>query len=278
MGSLALALFALLPLRVSFIAVGQGDAALVRSPTGKTVLVDGGPAEAERSLERVVRAQLARGPLDLVLLSHRHADHLGGLERLITSLGALGAREFLDAGFAHESPAWTSLKHLLDARHVPVRTAELGRRIELGDGALLELLGPPSPPIGRSRSNVNANSIVARLDWKHASVLFTGDAEAATERWLLRSGARLRARVLKVAHHGSNLSSTPRFLRAVRPEAAIISVGLLNEYRHPHPATLQRLRAIGAAIYRTDEDGTITLDSDGEQLAFTRAHPLKASR
>jgi competence protein ComEC len=275
LGSLAIALFALLPLRVSFIAVGQGDAALVTSPTGRTVLVDGGPAEAARSLERIVRAQVKKGPLDLVLLSHRHADHLGGLERL---LAALGARELIDSGYPHESPAWTSLRRLLDARHVAVSEAQAGRRIALGDGATLELLGPPAPPFEHSRSNVNANSVVARLDWRHASVLFTGDAEAVTERWLLRQRAPLRARVLKVAHHGSNLSSTMRFLRAVQPEAAVISVGLVNEYRHPHPATLARLRAVGAQIFRTDEDGTVSLESDGERITLTRAHPLKASR
>jgi beta-lactamase superfamily II metal-dependent hydrolase len=251
------------PLRVTFLSVGQGDATLIRSPAGKRVLVDGGPPEAAEALVRALRADAAT--LDLVLLTHRHVDHLGGLRRAIA---AVGARLFLDAPSPHAAPGYARLLRLLEARHVPVRDAAYGRRVDLGGDAVLELLGPPSPPLSHTRSDVNANGVVARLDYRRASVLLAADAEAPTERWLLARGAPLRARVLKVAHHGSPHSSTAPFLRAVAPEAAVVSVGALNEYHHPSPATLARLRAVGARIYRTDLDGDVRLESDGEQIAI----------
>jgi beta-lactamase superfamily II metal-dependent hydrolase len=118
--------------------------------------------------------------------------------------------------------------------------------------------------------------VVARLDYRRASVLLAGDAEAPTERWLLDGGARLRARVLKVAHHGSRYSSTARFLRAVAPEVAVVSVGAVNDYHHPAPSTLARLRSMGAAIYRTDQDGDVMLESDGERLSIKAARRSSA--
>lgn len=244
------------PLRVEFLAVGQGDAALVISPIGKTVLIDAGPTEAAAGLVARLRAR-GVGPIDLVLLTHRHADHLGGMPSVIEDLGA---RMFMDSPFAHRTDIYRELIGRLEAHRVPVRQAERGRRIDLGGGAMLELLSPPIPPLARTRSDVNANSVVARLDFRGLSVLFAADAEAATERWLLESGARLEATVLKVAHHGSRFSSGPGFLAAVRPRIAVVSVGARNRYRHPAPSTVRRLESLGAQVYRTDQDGDIILE------------------
>ncbi len=139
-------------------------------------------------------------------------------------------------------------------------------------------MGPPEPPLEHTRSDVNSNSVVARLDYRRASVLLAADAESPTERWLLASGARLRARVLKVAHHGSRYASTAKWLRAVAPEIAVVSCGAGNDYRHPHAQALQRLAKIGARVYRTDEDGDVSLESDGERIAVATAHAREASR
>jgi competence protein ComEC len=249
-------------LRVDFIDVGQGDAALITSPTGKTVLIDGGPHEAGARLVSFLRDRLD-GPLDLVLLTHRHADHLGGLPAVIE---AIGAHAFMDAPTPHAGKEREHLMRALERSNVPVRDAERGRQIELGGGATLTLLGPPEPPITGSRSDINANSVVARLDFGETSFLFMGDAEKDTERWLLAQHAELRARVLKVAHHGSRFSSTAPFLDAVRPAIAVISVGDHNDYHHPAPSTVRRLEAGGVTVYRSDEDGTVTIRSDGRDL------------
>ncbi len=246
-------------LRVDFLDVGQGDAALVTSSAGKTVLIDGGLVEAGDTVVAFLDGH-GIGALDLVFLTHRHADHVGGLRAVVDKHGT---RMFLDAPYPHESQEYQRLLTLLDRQHVPIRQAERGRTIDLGEGARLTLLGPPEPPIANARSDVNANSVVSRIDFGKVGVLFAADAEAQTERWLLDSHANLRAAVLKVAHHGSRYSSTPRFLQAVQPLIAVVSVGAGNEYHHPDAQTLGRLARMGTRVFRTDIDGPIAIESDG---------------
>lgn len=255
-------------LRVDFISVGQGDAALVTSPTGKTVLIDGGPREAGPALATALRARHVAA-IDLVVLTHRHEDHLGGLIAIVRTFPV---RMFMDAPFQHASAVYGSLMNEIEARHVSVRQAERNRTIDIGGGATITLLSPPDPPIAHSRSDVNANSVVVRLDYRAVGVLFAADAEPQTERWLLASGARLPAQVLKVAHHGGRYSSTAKFLRAVSPQAAVISVGVVNEYGHPTPEAIGRLQRAHARVYRTDRDGTVTVETDGARIQVTTAN------
>jgi len=259
---------ALAPLRIDFVAVGQGDAALVTSPTGKTVLIDGGPTEAGPALTALLRARRAQA-IDLVLLTHRHEDHLGGLMAVIR---AFPVRMFMDAPFQHDSEIYQRLLETLRDRKVAVRNAERGRTIDIGGGVTITLLTPPDPPIAHSRSDVNANSVVVRLDYGSVGVLFAADAEPQTERWLLTSRARLPAQVLKVAHHGGRYSSTARFLSAVAPKAAVISVGAVNGYGHPTPEAISRLERQRARVYRTDQDGTVTIETDGARIQVTTAN------
>jgi competence protein ComEC len=249
-------------LRIDFIDVGQGDAALVTSPTGKTILVDGGPHQSARALTTFLQAH-TRGPLDLILLSHRHEDHLGGLAAAVQQIGA---RQFLDASVPNSGPGYTALMRALEVQQVAVRQATRGRVIDLGGGAVMTLLGPPDPPINGSRSDVNANSVVARLSFGSFAVLFTGDAEAPTETWLLASGATIASPVLKVAHHGSRYASRLGFLRAVGAQIAIVSAGTGNGYHHPAPETLEHLARSGARVYRTDVDGSVTIETDGTTI------------
>jgi competence protein ComEC len=255
-------------LRVDFIDVGQGDAALVTSPAGKTVLIDGGPRRSAPALIRFLSARVHR-PLDLILLSHRHEDHLGGLAAVV---GEIGARSFLDAPVPHAGSAYAALMRALEAHGVAARQATRGRKIDLGAGAAITLLGPPEPAITGSRSDVNANSVVARLTYGGVSMLFAGDAEAPTEAWLLASGAELRSSVLKVAHHGSRYASGAAFLRAVGARVAIVSVGAGNEYGHPAAQTLDRLARGGASVYRTDMDGDVSIEADGRSIQIHSAH------
>lgn len=254
-------------LRVDFIDVGQGDAALITSPTGKTVLIDGGPSESRAALLSFLKTRVS-APLDLIVLTHRHADHLSGLRAVIETTGA---RAFMDAPTPNPGKERERLMEALERADVPVRNATPGRTVDLGGGAILTLLTPPAPPIERTRDPINANGVVARLDYGSSSFLFTADAESSTERWLLERRANVRAQVLKVAHHGSQHASGARFLAEVKPAVAVISVGANNEYHHPAPSTLARLEATGARILRTDLHGSVTIETDGRALSISAA-------
>lgn len=244
--------------------VGQGDAMLVVSPAGKTVLIDGGtPASSERLTARV--RQLVPKPLDLMLMTHPHADHLGGLESI---LDAVGARIFMEPGFNHTSPLYKQLLEKLEDKKVPLKIGEAGRNIDLGGGASMRLLAPPKPHFQGTRSDANANSIVLRLTYGTTAFYLAADSEHDTERRILASGEELSADVYKVAHHGSRHASSEELLARIRPKVAVVCVGAGNDYGHPTRAALDRLHDVGAHVLRTDLDGEIVFKSDGEKVTF----------
>lgn len=263
-------------LEVRFLDVGQGDAAWVRTPGGKTLLIDAGPPEATASVTRRVRS-LNQGPLDLVVLTHPHLDHLAGMASVVRAVGAV---RYMDSDFDHPSTAYAQLLELL-GRTIKAKlpTGDPAKpdtpvRYELEDDVALTVLWPrigpdakPALPFLRgTRSDVNANSVVLRLSYRAQTLLLVGDAEADTERWLLEQLAWPRADVLKVAHHGSRHSSTAPFLAAVRPKVAVISCAARNDYGHPSGETLARLAEVGAQVLRTDHDGEVAVFLDGEHV------------
>ncbi|WP_223636634.1 ComEC/Rec2 family competence protein [Corallococcus sp. EGB] len=264
-------------LTVYFLDVGQGDAALIVSPTGKTVLIDGGPPEAGPRLAARLR-ELVKGPLDLVILTHPHLDHLGGLR---AALKAVGAKRFMDPGFDHPSEAYRDLLDFVGREVGQVMTPEPNPgspqslvSVGLGEGVALTVLWPRVPQesfLADTRSDANANSIVTKLTYGKTAFLFTGDSEPPTEEVLLRKPLDLTATVLKVAHHGGKHSSTAAFLARVKPQAAVISCGVGNDYGHPSPEVLGRLGDVRARTFRTDQDGEVMAVSDGTSVTLRSA-------
>jgi competence protein ComEC len=261
---------------VTALDVGQGDATLIDLPDGRLALIDGGGLPGStldigaRVLLPVLRAR-RRSHLDLVVLTHPHPDHFGGL---LSLLEQVSVGEFWYPG-AHGSPAEATspvaeMVRRLRARGVRVRTApELCGEQNLvppGAGYGIDVLGPcPSIEPGASE---NDNSLVLRVRAGERSALFLGDAERSAERRLLDGGRALGADFLKVGHHGSRSSSTPEFIARVQPTVASISAGLGNRFGHPHPETLATLAAAGALTLRIDELGSVVWQSDGRQQSI----------
>ncbi len=261
------------PLKVYFFDVGEGDAALIISPTGKSALIDAGPASAGQALAKRLESLLS-APLDLAILTHSHVDHLGGFT---DALSARGARQFIDCGYPDPSPARHDLEEYLHSRGVPVQVAAVGQRFDLGGGVGLTVLAPSQPFLTGTRSDVHANSLVVRLDHDKLHVLFAGDIEVEAEARLAeRDADALRADVIKVPRHGASTGSTTAFLKAVHPEYAVVSVGAGNALDLPSGDALGRLVDSGAKVLRTDVDGELLLVSDGAHYSLGPTPPTGA--
>lgn len=271
-------------LRLTALDVGQGDALLLELPGGKTMLIDGGPAAApeqgregydagESVILPALRERRIRR-IDWVVLTHPHQDHAGGLPAV---LRALPVGLLIEDGMDGNAPAPKELEAVAAERGVPSVVVQGGQLLDLGGGAIAQILAPPNPLFHDTRSDENANSVVLLVSYKGARLLLAGDMEAVGEEWLLEQGIDVRAELLKVAHHGSGYSSTPEFLAAVQPRYAVISAGRGNSYGHPDPDTLKRLQAVGATVYRTDQQGTITFRTRGEGWEVSTAHAAPPS-
>jgi len=258
-------------LRITVMDVGQGDAILIRSPSGRVALVDAGGAvegyaqEFDVGEERVVpflhRLRVRR--IDLLVLSHPHEDHVGGIPAVLRSF-PVGL--VWDSGFKHDNPSYPRVLRMIHAGRIPYHLARRGDAFDLGAGVKIFVLFPSGRLEVGTGSDVNNNSLVLKLVHGQVSMLLPGDIESPIEDLLLGLGEALRSTALKVAHHGSETSSTPTFLTAVRPEVAVISVGEGNPFGHPDAKTLRALRGVGARIYRTDHHGAIALISNGKRL------------
>ena len=269
-------------LRITVLDVGQADAIVVQAPGGHPLLIDAGgqlergaqtagDSSAERVGERIVVPFLLRNgihAIDALILSHPHGDHAGGMA---PTLRALRVGEFADGGQTYGGSAYRDALATARADAVPIVYPRAGAVWHDDDGVTLRFVGPSLPFLAHTGNDINDNSIAFVLEYKHFRMLFTGDAGVAAERRFLASGVDLHADVLKVGHHGSAYSSSDAFLEAVRPRYAVISVGRHNHFGHPAPRTIAALESIGAAIYRTDEDGGVTIATDGTLVSVVRA-------
>ncbi len=252
---------------VSFhiVDVGQGDGTILTTNTGQTMVIDTGTRKGGRLLLKELE-QLKIQDIDLLVLSHPHNDHIGGTRDL---LSRHHVEKAWISGFEASSQVHRKTLAALKEAEVDVSIVRLSDRMTLTPGIVITVLAPEDPLISRSRSNANANSIVLWIQHGEVDFLLTGDAEAETEKRVLNVLKGLGpddVEVLKIAHHGSKYASSAAFLARVKPEIAVISCGRNNRYRHPSPETLERLKDVGAKVYRTDLHGTIRIHSNGKTL------------
>jgi competence protein ComEC len=246
--------------------VGQGDAVAVRSDGGRWILFDAGRVWRGGDAGRTVIVPYLRrrgGALRAFVLSHPHADHVGGAATVVR---ALRPREFWDAAFAAGNSAYRDALVAAASDQTAWRRVHPGDTLRL-DGVEVAFLAPDSLwTIGLSDPNLA--SAIAMVRFGAVRFLLVGDAERPEEGWLLDHSAAgsLRADVLKVGHHGSSTSSTAELLDAVRPRVALISVGAGNRYGHPNAAVLAALAKTGAVVLRTDQQGTVVVRTDGRRV------------
>ncbi|ANS77197.1 competence protein [Paenibacillus yonginensis] len=246
-------------LRVIFLDVGQGASQLLIAPSGQTLLIDAGNNDKEQTMLDYLR-KYGITRLDKVIGTHPDADHIGGLDKVIdgTAIGDI----YLPKASSN-TKTFESLLKSIQRKGLKVKTAKAGVQFDMGEGVRVKMVAPV-----KSYSDSNNMSAVVKVTYGSHSFLLTGDAESQSEKDMMASGADLRADVLLVGHHGSKSSTTLAFLKAVEPRYGIIQVGKDNNYGHPTPTVLQRLKKQGVEVYRNDTQGTIEVDSDGRNLSI----------
>lgn len=249
---------------IHFIDVGQGDSAFILADNGDTVLIDAGSPAGGRTVVRYLKA-LGIEQIDHLIFTHAHDDHIGGI---LSVASAFDVRNYYDNGFSNFisdlfGDYLMTVRKDLSQYHI----LQAGNVLYVGS-AVIEVLNPVLPPSGQ----LNDDSIVLRMSYGDTQILFAGDMTKRGEGRLLTLETELASQILKAAHHGDRDACSEEFLKSVRPEAVIISVGAFNEYSRPHPELLARLNETGAQVYRTDRDGSITLRTDGHAYSIRTEH------
>lgn len=262
-------------LKIFYFDIGQGDSELIITPSGKTILIDGGPDDKILSKLGAI-LPIGQKKIDTMILTHPHADHLEGL---IPVLRRYEVGEIYYTGVLHTTNdflIWLKLikekqitMHLVNKQNVvdyetdlklnflwPNKDLSSSAKTDVTDNAL-------NPEYQKNNSSLNNTSIVFKMAYKNTSFLFVGDAEIPVEKELLKQNVDLKADVLKVGHHGSHSSTSEEFLTKVSPKIAVISVGKNNDFGHPHLRTLRRLERHNVKIYRTDQGGDVEIESNG---------------
>lgn len=250
---------------VKVLNIGQGDSILIQTGE-KTVLVDTSDVDERDKL----RAELKKADvkkIDTIILTHPHADHIGGMDVL---LNEYPVGMVYDNGMPSTSKLYLGYMKKLKEKKIERKGLVAGDRVDLGGGAVFEVLGPSAQLVKEGnvkgyKHDPNNESVVGRLVFGDFSMMLTGDAEKKEEQAILAAdSANVKSTILKSGHHGSKTSSSADFLRAVQPEAALISCGVNNDYGHPHKETMKKYHALNIPIYVTAENGTITVTSDGK--------------
>lgn len=274
-------------LRVIAVDVGQGDCTLVITPGGRTLLIDGGGTSDEAAAgETDVGAKivvpfleyLGINTVDVLVATHPHGDHVGGLAAVLRGpqIGLV-----LDGTtLPYPSPAYTEFRSLVGRKQIACARAVRGQTLDLGDNVRVLVLNPPPDSAygtaalygtNSDDATINNYSVSLQIDYGQTRFILTGDAQNEAEAAMLDAHDDLRCDVLKAGHHGSKNATGDDWLSRLQPRHAVISCGRHNHFGHPAPATLARLGAHGAQVFRTDHQGAVTFVSDGKTVT---AHPF----
>lgn len=270
-------------LTISMLDIGQGDAVLIQTGA-KNILIDTGDdkyyedgKKGKENTQLLTELQkLKIDHIDTLVMTHAHADHIGKADKVIAQYGV---KELVYNGIPSTSKYFINALKAAKANGTQQVKVKAGDVLDFGNGVSFEIVSPSQSLIdedtaaikAKKKVDVNNESVVGRLTFGNFAMLFTGDAEGPVEKDIAASyGKKLKCQVLKAGHHGSKTSSTAEFLKLVQPESVVMSLGVNNQYGHPHEALLNRLQKQGVKnIYRTDANGTITIVSDGSSYSIT---------
>ncbi|MDR2700769.1 MAG: MBL fold metallo-hydrolase [Nitrososphaerota archaeon] len=250
-------------LQVVFLDVGQADCVLLKTDNYAMLIDAGNVGQDKLVLNYLIDYGVTT--LDYLVATHPHADHIGSMASVVKAMDRIGMVMMPDK--SHTIKAFENLINAIEEKDIPVNIPHPGDVFTLGN-ANVQVIAPNSAVY----NDLNDYSIVLRVEFGNTVFLFTGDADTKSENEQLTNGLTLKADVLKVGHHGSRTSSIQKYLNAVAPSYAVISCGADNTYGHPHKEAMTRLTGTGAAIYRTDEHGTIIFVTDGETITVTVTH------
>ena len=268
---------------ISMLDIGQGDAVLIQTGA-KNILIDTGDdkyyedgKKGKENTQLLTELQkLKIDHIDTLVMTHAHADHIGKADKVIAQYGV---KELVYNGIPSTSKYFINALKAAKANGTQQVKVKAGDVLDFGNGVSFEIVSPSQSLIdedtaaikAKKKVDVNNESVVGRLTFGNFAMLFTGDAEGPVEKDMVASyGKKLKCQVLKAGHHGSKTSSTAEFLKLVQPESVVMSLGVNNQYGHPHEALLNRLQKQGIKnIYRTDANGTITIVSDGSSYSIT---------
>lgn len=240
---------------IHFIDVGQGDAILIQA-NNKNLLIDSGPNN-KKTFSYLKNQGI--NTLDYVIATHPHDDHIGSMAKIINTFNI---HSFYAPKVTNNTDSFRDMLNALSNKNLKLIPAKAGLKINLGDNINCTILSP----INDYYKELNNYSVVLKISYNNTSFIFMGDAEICNEEELIKSGYSLKADVLKVGHHGSNSSTSPWLLAEVKPKVAVISSGKDNEYGHPNKEVINKLYKENISLYRTDIDGSIILESDGNKI------------
>lgn len=237
---------------VYFLNIGQGDSIMIKTPENHHILVDGGPENFVLN-ELIEIMPFFDKQIDLMILTHPHADHVSGL---IEVLKRYQVDNILITGVDYGSPEYSEFLKEISMQNVRVFLAEGKTDFKFGE-VFVDILYPEKQLISEQFDNPNNSSIAMMVKFRDKKILLTGDLELEGEAGLIRTGARLKADIFKAGHHGSRTSSSLNLLKLVRPKIVVIQSGKENSYRHPHEETLNNLSKLGIKVYRNDQAGRV---------------------
>lgn len=243
--------------------IGQGDAHLLRIGDND-YLIDTGDIEHREYIAATLH-KLGVKRLKGIICTHPDSDHIGGVWKLLQEFEV---DTIYDNGYDKRSTAYKTYVKTIEKKKIARETLRAGKELDLEHGAKFIVYAPWDTPILDKKGipDPNNNSIIGKLVYGKFSMLFTGDAGKAEEDKLIKEqNSKLFSRILKVGHHGSKSSSQSKFIRSIKPEIAVISCGLNNEFGHPTDEALSRLEKEKVKIYRTDKDGTIRIETNGKE-------------